>query len=813
MYRLDRFNRNKEYLRYSMPFGKILSVKHAGRQIALVMNKDGSFQVSWKYRGPDLDSAVREQLAVMTGQLNNMFASLPTGWILYFEAQRTPSTHYASDVYFPDPITKAIDDERKNFFSDGQHFESDYYLTAYWQPPNDSQERMKEFVIEGRQKKTITATDMMDVFFEQVDKIYGMYNILQIPSEFLSPDEMITYLHSTVSDNCRLLKLPKKQLLLDQYLYDTPLYGGLEPRLGNQHVRVVAPIKYRGNTIFGLFNDLNRLNFPYRWVTRYCCLGKQDSISALEGVKRGWNGKIKSMQSMIKELILGQPSDGNINENAKRKFDEVKDAITAIEGDVTSYGYYSTAIIVMDEDIEQVEDKAKSVRQVFVNLGFSAKIEDLNSLDTWMGCIPGNVGHNIRRPLISCGNLVHMMPISDIWAGPPRNKHLHAPVLLYTQTDGKTPFRLSLHVGDVGHTLIVGPTGAGKSVQLNLIAAQFRKYKNAKVFIFDKGASSRVLAEGVGGHFYDLGKEENQLSFQPLSQIADEKERQWASEWLCDYARAENLEITPERKKLIWESLSSVAAAPDRLKTMTSFVNYLQDNKLKTTFEPLTVNHAYGSIFDAKSDNLTFSSWQSFEMEKLMTTKRIVGPVLMYIFHRIEQRLKGDPTIIILDECWVFFDNPLFAEKIREWLKVLRKSNASVIFATQSLADITESPIFSTILESCQSRIFLPNDKALEENMKKKYISFGLNQRQIEIIASAIQKRQYYYTSPLGCRLYDLGLEHCPLTLAYTATNKADLNRCQEIIDEFGHENFNEHWMNYRNVKFPKIIGEEDLSL
>jgi len=147
----------------------------------------------------------------------------------------------------------------------------------------------------------------------------------------------------------------------------------------------------------------------------------------------------------------------------------------------------------------------------------------------------------------------------------------------------------------------------------------------------------------------------------------------------------------------------------------------------------------------------------------------------------------------------------MFAEKIRSWLKTLRKSKASVIFATQSLADITNSPIFSTVLESCQSRIFLPNADALEESIRKTYQSFGLNQRQIQIIASAVPHQQYYYTSPSGSRIYDLALESCPVTLAYTAaTDTVDSKYCQELIEEFGQENFNEHWLQYKQVELPK---------
>ena len=230
-----------------------------------------------------------------------------------------------------------------------------------------------------------------------------------------------------------------------------------------------------------------------------------------------------------------------------------------------------------------------------------------------------------------------------------------------------------------------------------------------------------ILTRGVGGKFFDLGNETQHLSFQPLAQIDNDKEKQWAQEWLCDFVRQENVKVNPEHKKLLWDALNTVAAYSDkRFRRMTTLVNAVQSIELKTALKPLTIDGAYGEIFDSDKDSLQLSSWQTFEMEKLMSTPAIVGTTLMYIFHRIEQSLNGEPTLIILDECWVFFDNEQFAQKIREWLKVLRKANAAVVFATQSLTDIVESPIFSTILESCPSKIFLPNDKALEESLKEK---------------------------------------------------------------------------------------------
>lgn len=818
MYKQNLFHRNKHYLKTSMNFGRIIQQRFPdnAKPFVICVNKDGALQTTWKYRGPDLDSAIKEELAMITLRLQEAIMSMRTGWCIYFEAQRTPSTKYPTENYFPDPVTKGIDNERKQLFSGGFHFESNFYATLYWTPPKDSEEKLKTMVVEGRKQKEVDAEDSIEAFHETVMKLYSTFQSLRIPVEFLDADETLTYLHSTVSDNARPLRLPKKPMLLDQYLYDAPLYGGLEPRIGKKHVRVISPIDFAKDTVFGYFDQLNQMDFPYRWVTRCYCMTKQDALDELDSVRKKWKGKLQSIISLITHR---QNNVENNNETVEEKIREVKDAMNAVEADTISFVYYSTAIIVMDENLEEVENKAKLVRQTLTNLGMKAKVEDVNALDAWFGCIPGMVAHNVRRPLISTGNLVHMMPLSDIWAGHGWNKHLDGPPLIYTQTSGNTPFRLNLHIADVGHSLVVGPTGAGKSVLLNCLEASFRKYKNAKVIIFDKGSSSKVLTTGVGGTFYDLGNERGGLSFQPLAQIDDEVERQWAQEWLCDFLREENMEITPEVKGLIRDALGTLAGMDAHFRTISGFISYLQDIKLKAAFSPLALSDdkgnagEYGAMFDSDEDNLEIASWQTFEMEKLMNSKGIIGPALMYIFHRIEQSLDGSPTLIVLDECWVFFDNPMFAEKIREWLKVLRKYNASVVFATQSLVDITKSPLLDTVLTNCPSRIFLPNTNALEENQKKTYETFGLNKRQIEIIASAVPKRQYYYDSPDGSRLFDLALEYCPYTLSYVAVDKQALNHLDAILREYGKKEFNHRWLIDHNLAYPEDVQKEEFIL
>lgn len=801
MYNLQKFRTKKVYISNSTPWAKIISP-------GMVINKDGSLMSIIRYRGPDLDSETPERLAVITAQFNDLLLTqLSSGYILNFEATREASTSYDKDVYFPDEITRKIDDERRKLFTDNSYnFESKYYLTIQYYPPTDMEKKIKDMVIENNvKKKEMNIEEYIHIFSTKIDSIISSMRRIGIPSSVMLANDIATYLHSCVSNKKHKVIINENvNQLIDNILFDTPLVAGFHPMLGKKHLKIVVPLTFPPTSFFGMFNDLNLLGFEYRWITRFIYMDKTDTLNALEGYSKGWKGKVVPLTKAVKELIRGRADfDGGINENALNKVEEVKNAKFSVGEDQILYGYYSTMIIIKNEDENIAENEANEVVQLFQNMGLTARIEDINAVDDYFASLPGNVYNNVRKPLISTGNLIHMMPITSVWAGDERNEHFKAPPLIYTKTIGNTPFRLNLHVGEVGHSMMIGPTGSGKSVHLCLIEAQFRKYKDAQVFIFDKGSSSKILTAGVGGNFYNLGSSDdrNTLSFQPLLRIDSLSERTWISEWLCDYLTQENITVTPKIKKTVWNALCDMCTYKGKdihLRTMSTFTTTLQDEELREAFKPLTNEGAYGKIFDSSKENVEFSSWQAYEMGRLMEAKSIVGPTLMYLFHRIEESLDGRPTIIVLDECWVFFSNQSFANKIKEWLKVLRKYNASVIFATQSLDEVRNSSIFTTILDSCSSRIFLPNSKALSDENRELYHAIGLNDKKIEIIATAVPKRQYYYDSMQGSRLYELSLSK--FALAYVSCNKTDLNKCDEILNTYGIDDFNKYWQEYKGL-------------
>ncbi len=430
-------------------------------------------------------------------------------------------------------------------------------------------------------------------------------------------------------------------------------------------------------------------------------------------------------------------------------------------------------------------------------------VETVNAVDAWLGSLPGHAYANVRQPPISTLNLAHMIPLSAVWAGPERDEHFDAPPLLYGKTEGSTPFRLSLHVGDVGHTLVVGPTGAGKSVLLALMALQFRRYERSQVFAFDFGGSIRAAALAMGGDWHDLGGgltegDEFSVSLQPLARIDDTFERAWAADWLVAILTREGIAITPEVKEHLWTALTSLSTAPIGERTITGLSVLLQSNDLKQALRPYCVGGPYGRLLDAEAEHLGAADVQAFEIEGLVGTGAAPA-VLAYLFHRIGDRLDGRPTLLIIDEGWLALDDEGFAGQLREWLKTLRKKNASVIFATQSLSDIDNSPIAPAIIESCPTRLLLPNERAIEPQITAIYRRFGLNDRQIEILARATPKRDYYCQSRRGNRLFELGLSEIGLALC-AASSKSDQTRIAQIVAEHGRDGFLPAWLRARDV-------------
>jgi type IV secretion system protein TrbE len=796
MLNLIEYRRKPQRLADFLPWAALVSE-------GVILNKDGSLQRTARFRGPDLDSATPAELVGTSARLNNALRRLGSGWAVFVEAQRNAATGYPESE-FPDLVSALVDSERKaDFQESGTHFDSTYLFTFLYLPPVEEAARTEAWLYEGRVHESgIDAQETLKGFIDRTDRVLQLIEGFVPEAEWLSDQETLTYLHSCCSTRRHRVRVPEVPMYLDAVLVDEPLVGGLAPRLGDTHLRILTIMGFPSVTTPGILDELNRLAFPYRWSTRAIALDKTDATRVVTRIRRQWFAKRKSIAAILKEVMTNEVS-ALLDSDAHNKAMDADAALQELGTDLIGEAYVTATVTVWDQDARTADEKLRLVEKVIQGRDFTCIIESVNAVEAWLGSLPGHVYANVRQPPVSTLNLAHMIPLSAVWAGPERNEHLDGPPLLFAKTEGATPFRLSLHVGDVGHTLVVGPTGAGKSVLLALMALQFRRYARAQVFAFDFGGSIRAAALAMGGDWHDLGGSLSddaieQVALQPLARIDDAAERSWAAEWIAAILARETVTVTPEAKEHIWLALTSLASAPPAERTLTGLSVLLQSGALKRALQPYCLSGPWGRLLDAESERLGQSDVLAFETEGLIGTGSAPA-VLAYLFHRIEGRLDGRPTLLIVDEGWLALDDPTFGAQLREWLKTLRKKNASVVFATQSLADIETSAIAPAIVESCPTRLFLPNERAIEPQITSIYRRFGLNDRQIEILARATPKRDYYCQSHRGNRLFELGLG--PVALAFTAaSSKTDQIAIAELIAKHGREGFAAAWLRHKDL-------------
>ncbi|MEI9426230.1 conjugal transfer protein TrbE [Mesorhizobium sp. Cs1299R1N3] len=801
----------------------------------VVLNKDGSFQRTARFRGPDLDSATPAELVGTTARLNNALRRLGSGWAIFVEAARLAAQDYPEGL-FPDSASALVDLERREQFegeadrglsqqgdrqSHSELFESSYFLTFVWLPPAEEASRMESWLYEGREKSGVDPWEFLRSFVDRTDRVLNLIEGFVPEVDWLDDTGTLTYLHSTVSTRRHRVRVPETPMHLDALLVDEPLAGGLEPRLGEAHLRTLTIIGFPTATFPGILDELNRLAFPYRWSTRAVMLDKTDATRLLTKIRRQWFAKRKSIAAILKEVMTNEASV-LVDTDAANKAADADAALQELGSDQIGQAYVTATVTVWDLDAGIADEKLRLVEKIIQSRDFTSMVERVNAVEAWLGSIPGHVYANVRQPPLSTLNLAHMIPLSAVWAGPATDEHFGAAPLFFARTEGTTPFRFSLHVGDVGHTLVLGPTGAGKSVLLALMALQFRRYESNQIFAFDFGGSIRAAVLSMGGDWQNLGGNPSSgqrpddplaalsltdlsdgpgdISLQPLAGIHHTPERAWAADWLVDILQREGVPVTPEVREYLWSALTSLSSAPVQERTLTGLSVLLQSSPLKQALRPYCIGGPYGRLLDAEHERLGEASVQAFETEGLIGTGAAPA-VLAYLFHRIEQRMNGRPTLLIIDEGWLALDDGGFAEQLREWLKTLRKKNASVIFATQSLSDIDGSKIAPAIVESCPTRLFLPNERAIEPQITEIYRRFGLNDRQIEILSRATPKRDYYCQSRRGNRLFELGLGPIALALC-AASSKADQAAIERIIAENGHDHFLEAWLAGRGLSW-----------
>jgi type IV secretion system protein VirB4 len=762
-----------EYFYQHLPWNFITKY-HEG----VVVQKNGNLQRTFEYRAPDIDSSGASEVNTLALRVNDFAKRLGSGWAFHLEARRCQIQEYPK-TYFDALAPYLVDREREaSFKSAGRHFESVYYLTFTWKPPSEGVKKLTEMFIQsgGDSGESSSIKQNVEFFVNETNSAAGLLSGYL----WLNPldnEETVMYLHSAVSFNRHPIRFSHTQILLDRILPDSELDNSLTMKLGDRYIPIIGINDFPDESYPAILDGLNRARLEYRWVTRYICLGKEEGKKEAQKKEKHHRGSKKSILQTIAESTSGEVSQ-SVNHGAGVKESDAAEAQIEIDTDRAALGYLTTCVIVWDSDLNKAKKKADIVRTIINSKGFTCIDEKYSGLETWKGSLPGQVYANYRALPVMTNTMAHIVPLSSVWTGYNHNEHacqvtgVGVPHVVCSTVEG-TPFFLNLNIGDVGHSAVWGPTGAGKSTLLNLLEIQAFKYPGSLVIVFDKGKSCRQVCLAAGGLFYEPAAENAAgVNFQPLRDLETEKDMSDAIDFIETCMAVNEYNVTPVMSAAIKESLEKTKEKPVSSRTITTFLQYInyQDPVtgrpvVKEMLGDYTIGGKYGKIFDDDASGIsTDTRFLAIEMEALMNKgDKCVVPALVYLFNLVEKKFDGRLTFLILDEAWLFLKNEKFSEKITEWLKVLRKKNVYVIFATQEVADVAKSPLKSTVIQQCLTKIYLADPAAVE--MIDVYREFGLTDSEISLIASAAMKRDYFYTSPAGRRLFQLDLGPLALSL------------------------------------------------
>jgi len=766
----------------------------------VVLNIDGSFTASYLYRGQDLESAPQIQLNALSTRVNQTFRRFGAGWMFQVDLVRHPAQGYPINSRFPDRVSWIIDEERRADFNRAEaHYTSDYVLHVTYFPPADRSRSAWNFFIQDEAGITSSpASESLKTFNEGLAYIESMLKDdlalrrLRVRSEInkfgqTDVDEQLgTFILAATNRDILPRAIQEPQAWLAPFATCENLRNGFALRIGDHILTVIAMDDVPAATQPGILDILDHMAISYRAHWRFIVLDKTYAEQQIQKTRTKWFAKRRGVMKSLQN-----DESGFQNTDALNMADDANQALADVSDNKVSFGYFSMSIVVWERvGVDEAEADAKARLRANVDrlvaeltkLHFIPRIEEENALEAFLGTLPAIAHAQVRRPMLSSRNFADVIPTTAVWTGsmtcpnplyPP-----DSPPLAYVSTSGTTPFAFNIHVQDVGHTLIVGATGGGKSTLLGTILAQHRRYPNARQIIIDVDRSHYALCKAVEGKHYDIGVDT--MRFCPLAHIDDPYERQWAEGWIASLLQMQDIDPRQHRGA-IYTALEDLANS-NVPRSLSNFTTQGLPNEVKEALRYYTVSGSAMPVLDGEKDDIEIADMTCFEMQALMQLdKCLVNAVLQYLFHYVERVCTGQPTILAAEEVWLFLENAQAREAMNRWLRTMRKKNVAAIFTTQSINELAKSEIAAALIGLCLTKIYVANPEAEEPIQAESYRSVGLTNWHIRMLAQARSKRDYFVTQPRGRRMIQMNIG--PVSRCFVGvSSKDDVNRIRELI-------------------------------
>jgi len=479
------------------------------------------------------------------------------------------------------------------------------------------------------------------------------------------------------------------------------------------------------------------------------------------------------------------------DEEALAERREMFTARDALGTGAAGFGDHHLSVLVRAGSLEALDEASAACAAALADAGAIAVREDVNMEPAFWGQMPGNEGYLVRRSLVSSANMACFGSLHGFAIGQASGNHWGEAVTLL-QTTSSTPFFFNFHNGDLGNFSVIGPSGSGKTVVMNFLAAQAQKFAPRTV-LFDKDRGAEVFVRGIGGTYSRIAAG-HPTGFNPLALPDSPGNRAFLRDWLGVLLKAQG----PGEEAIIAGAVDAAYANDASLRRLSHFRELLAGSRrpepgdLASRLDAWIADGPNGSgehgwLFDNAEDRLDLSARViGFDMTALLETPRLRTPVMMYLFHRIEERLDGEPAMVLIDEGWKALDDEVFARRIRDWLKTLRKRNALVGFATQSARDALDSRIATALVEQTATMLFMPNARARAEDYCE---GFGLTGHELAVIRSLpAHSRCFLIRQADASVVVRLDLAGMPEVLTVLSGREQSVRKLDQLRQQYGDE-------------------------
>jgi len=757
---------------------------HALLDENVVLLRDGSAMISLLVPGLNFETADADELNAHAAAREILLRSaLDARFVLYHHVVRR-RVEVALDGHFDDPLAAHIDARWRERLAGGALFVNDQFLTLVRRPARGKAgwpERLgRLFRRGGGEPLAPDPADLRALRSAAMAMVaalgaYGARLLGDYAGAGGICSEVLELLSALYNGELRPVRRPPAGVEIGRMLpYRRTSFGldALEQRGtdGAGFAAVLSLKDYPDSTAPGLTDAL--LRQPCELV-----------------LTASWSPTDRQIARERIDLALRRLRSADETALAERH--EMQQARDALGVGAVGFGDHTLTVLVRAERLDLLDEATAACAAALADAGAIAVREDVNLEPAFWGQLPGNEAYLVRRALISTANMACFGSLHGFALGQAQGNHWGDAVTLL-QTTSATPFFFNFHHGDLGNFTVIGPSGSGKTVVMNFLAAQAQKFAPRTV-LFDKDRGAEVFVRGIGGRYARISPGQPTL-FNPLALPDSPANRAFLRDWLGVLLEAGG----PEEQATIAQAVDAAYMGEPALRRLTHFRELLAGSRrprpgdLASRLEPWLAGGEHGWLFDhppvtAGSDGLDLSfPTLGFDMTALLESPRLRTPVMMYLFHRIEERLDGTPTLILIDEGWKALDDEVFAARIRDWLKTLRKRNALVGFATQSARDALDSRIATALVEQTATMIFTPNPRARPEDY---CAGFGLTAHELELIRTLpAHSRCFLVRQPDASVVVRLDLGGMPDVLTVLSGRETTVRQLDRLRAELGDE-------------------------